>query len=77
MHNLSQKGILFTKKFGSTILCNSSMNIWIESVNYSKQRELYLFGKNADISEVLMLSKIIKKKDKDLETLIIKGIFFA
>ena len=37
-------------KFGSTIFCNSSMNSWIESVNYSKQMDLYIFGKDADIS---------------------------
>ena len=37
--------------FGSTIFCNSSMNSWIESLNYSKQMELYIFGKDADLSE--------------------------
>ncbi len=38
-------------KFGSSIFCNSSMNSWIESVNYSKQMDLYIFGKDADLSE--------------------------
>ena len=38
-------------KFGSTIFCNSSMNSLIESVNYSKQMDLYIFGKDADLSE--------------------------
>ncbi len=38
-------------KFGSTIFCNSSMHSWIESVNYSKQMDLYIFGKDADLSE--------------------------
>ena len=38
-------------KFGSTIFCNSSKNSWIESVNYSKQMDLYVFGKDADLSE--------------------------
>ena len=38
-------------KFGSAIFCNSSMNSWIESVNYSKQMDLYIFGKDADLSE--------------------------
>ena len=38
-------------KFGSTIFCNSSFNSWIESVNYSKQMDLYIFGKDADLSE--------------------------
>ena len=38
-------------KFGSTIFCNSSMNSWIESVNYSKQMDLYILGENADLSE--------------------------
>ena len=37
-------------KFGSTIFCNSSMNSWIESVNYSKQMDFYIFGKDADLS---------------------------
>ena len=39
------------RKFGSTIFCYSSMNSWIESLNYSKQMELYIFGKNADLSK--------------------------
>ena len=38
-------------KFGSTIFCYSSMNSWIESLNYSKQMELYILGKNADLSK--------------------------
>ena len=38
-------------KFGSTIFCNSSMNSWIESLNYYKQMDLYIFGKDADLSE--------------------------
>ena len=36
------------EKFGSTIFCNSSMNSWIESVNYSKQMDLYIFGKRRE-----------------------------
>ena len=39
------------EKFGSKIFCNSSMNSWIESVNYSKQMDLYIFGKDADLIE--------------------------
>ena len=38
-------------KFGSKFFCNSSMNSWIESLNYSKQMDLYIFGKDADLSE--------------------------
>ena len=38
-------------KFGSTIFCNSSMNSWIESLNYYKQMDLYIFRKDADLSE--------------------------
>ena len=38
-------------KFGSSIFCNSSINSWIESVNYSKQMDLYIFGKDADLSD--------------------------
>ena len=38
-------------KFGSTIFCNSSINSWIESVNYSKQMDLYISGKDADVSK--------------------------
>ena len=36
-------------KFGSTIFCNSSFNSWIESVNYSKQMDLYIMGKDTDL----------------------------
>ena len=39
------------RRFGSAIFCNASMNSWIESVNYSKQMDLYIFGKDADLSE--------------------------
>ena len=38
-------------KFGSKIFCNSSINSWIESVNYSKQMDLYLMGKDIDLSK--------------------------
>ena len=38
-------------KFGSAIFCNSSINSWIESVNYSKQMDLYIFGKDTDLSK--------------------------
>ena len=38
-------------KFGSTIFCNSSFNSWIESVNYSKQMDLYIMGKDIDLSK--------------------------
>ena len=38
-------------KFGSKIFCNSSFNSWIESVNYSKQMDLYLMGKDTDLSK--------------------------
>ena len=41
---------LYYKRFGSTIFCSSSLNSWIESVNYSKQMDFYIFGKNADLS---------------------------
>ena len=39
------------EKFGSTIFCNASLNSLIESVNYSKQMDLYIFGENAYLSE--------------------------
>jgi hypothetical protein len=39
------------EKFGSTIFCNASFNSQIESANYSKQMELYISGKEADLSE--------------------------
>ena len=38
-------------KFGSKIFCNSSFNSWIESVNYSKQMDLYIMGKDTDLSK--------------------------
>ena len=40
------------KKFGSIIFCNASFNSWIESVNYSKQMDLYIIGKDADLSKL-------------------------
>ena len=39
------------EKFGSIIFCNSSFNSRIESANYSKKMELYISGKEADLSE--------------------------
>ncbi len=39
------------EKFGSIIFCNTSFNSRIESVNYAKQMELYISGKEADLSE--------------------------
>ena len=39
------------EKFGSIIFCNASFNSWIESANYSKQMDLYISGKEADLSE--------------------------
>ena len=39
------------EKFGSIIFCNTAFNSRIESANYSKQMELYISGKEADLSE--------------------------
>ena len=39
------------EKFGSIIFCNTSFNSRIESANYSKQMELYISGKESDLSE--------------------------
>ena len=39
------------EKFGSIIFCNASFNSRIESANYSKQMELYISGKEADLSK--------------------------
>ena len=39
------------EKFGSIIFCHASFNSRIESANYSKQMELYISGKEADLSE--------------------------
>ena len=39
------------EKFGSIIFCNASFNSRIESANYSKEMELYISGKEADLSE--------------------------
>ena len=46
------------EKFGSIIFCNASFNSRIESANYSKQMELYISGKEADLSEWLSLIHI-------------------
>ena len=40
------------EKFGSIIFCLTSFNSRIESANYSKQMELYISGKEADLSEL-------------------------
>ena len=39
------------KKFGSIIFCNASFNSRIESAKYAKQMELYISGKEADLSD--------------------------
>jgi hypothetical protein len=39
------------EKFGSIIFCTSSFNSFIESANYSKQMDLYISGKDADLSK--------------------------
>ena len=39
------------EKFGSIIFCNTSFNSRIESATYSAQMELYISGKEADLSE--------------------------
>ena len=39
------------EKFGSIIFCNASFNSRIESANYSRQMDLYISGKEADLSE--------------------------
>ena len=39
------------EKFGSIIFCNASFNSRIESANYAKHMELYISGKEADLSE--------------------------
>ena len=39
------------EKFGSIIFCNSAFNSFIESANYSKQMDLYISGKDADLSK--------------------------
>ena len=40
------------EKTGSIIFCNASFNSRIESANYEKQMELYISGKEADLSEL-------------------------
>ena len=39
------------EKFRSIIFCNTSFNSRIESANYAKQMELYISGKEADLSK--------------------------
>ena len=40
------------EKFGSILFCNASFNSRIESANYAKQMELYISGKETDLSEL-------------------------
>ena len=60
------------KKFGSIIFCNASFNSWIESVNYSKQMDLYILEKIPIYQNVIMQSMIMKKQGQNVETLILK-----
>ena len=39
------------EKFGSILFCNASFNSRIEAANYSAQMELYISGKEADLSK--------------------------
>ena len=39
------------EKFGSILFCNASFNSRIESANYAKKMELYISGKEVDLSE--------------------------
>jgi len=39
------------RKFGSIIFCNASFISWIESANFSKQMDLYITGKEVNLSE--------------------------
>ena len=48
---VAKRDSLDYSKFGSKIFCNSSFNSWIESVNYSKQMDLYIMGKDIDLSK--------------------------
>ena len=50
------------EKFGSIIFCNASFNSWIESANFSKQMDLYISGKEADLSEWDTAIKAYKNK---------------
>ena len=50
------------EKFGSIIFCNASFNSRIESANYSKQMELYISGKKADLSKWDTAIKDYEKK---------------
>ena len=47
----SKRDSLDYEKFGSIIFCNASLNSWIESVNYSKQIDLYICWKDTDLSK--------------------------
>ena len=46
-----KKDLIDYSKFGSAIFCNSSINSSIESLNYCKQMDLYISGKDEDLSE--------------------------
>ena len=59
-------------KFGSTIFCNSSFNSWIESVNYSKQMDLYIMRIDTDLSKWDNASKGYENARQNVETLILK-----
>jgi len=39
------------RKIGNRLFCNASMLSYIESVEYKKQQDIYILGKDADLSQ--------------------------
>ena len=58
------------EKFGSIIFCNTSFNSRIESANYSKQMELYISEKKADLSELDTAIKAVSYTHLTLPTIL-------
>ena len=59
------------EKFGSILFCNASFNSRIESANYSAQMELYISGKEADLSKWDTAIKDYENERFGVETLIL------
>ena len=61
------------EKFGSILICNASFNSRIEAANYSAQMEVYISGKEADLSKwetVIKDYQNEKSKCKDVYPLV-------
>ena len=58
----AKRELMNYRKFGNRIFCNAAMLSWIESVDYAKQMDLYILGKDADLSELNKLGRDFERE---------------